>query len=100
MFTSSPPEREWANTTVVTAPAAEHVAALKRQPGGDIGIHGSIRLAHSLWTAGLIDELRLVVVPTVAGHGRRLFGDDDPLRRLELVEVEHTPGGTLFLCYR
>jgi hypothetical protein len=29
-----------------------------------------------------------------------LCGDDDPLRRLELVEVEHTPGGTLFLCYR
>jgi dihydrofolate reductase len=100
VFTSSPPERAWANTTVVTAPAAEHVAALKGQPGGDIGIHGSIRLAHSLWTAGLIDELRLVVAPAVAGHGRRLFGDDDPLRRLELVEVEHTPGGTLFLCYR
>jgi dihydrofolate reductase len=76
------------------------VAALIREPGRDIGIHGSIALAQSLLRARLVDELRLVVAPTVAGRGRRLFPDDDALDRLELVDVDRSAGGVLFLGYR
>ena len=98
---SHPPEPAWANTTFVSSPAEQHVADLKRQPGGDIGIHGSILLSQSLLRAGLVDELRLVVAAAVAGHGRRLFPhDDDPVRRLDLVDVVRTAAGSLFLTYR
>jgi dihydrofolate reductase len=69
-------------------------------PGGDIGIHGSIALAQSLLRARLVDELRLVIAPVVAGRGRRLFDGDDDLQRLELLEITRTPNGTLFLAYR
>ena len=100
VFTSSTPPREWTNSIFVSAPAAEYVAVLKQRPGGDIGIHGSIALARSLLSAELVDELRLVVPPAVAGHGRRLFEGDDRLRRLELLDVERTPTGTLLLAYR
>ncbi|HEX5781055.1 MAG TPA: dihydrofolate reductase family protein, partial [Solirubrobacteraceae bacterium] len=51
VVTSSTPDQEWANTTLVTIPAAEYVTALKQQPGGDIGIHGSVELAGSLLRA-------------------------------------------------
>jgi riboflavin biosynthesis pyrimidine reductase len=58
-------------------------------------------LARSLISAGLVDRLRFVVPPTLAGHGRRLFdaASTDPLQRFELVDVEQTPAGTLFLHY-
>lgn len=100
VFTSRPLEKEWANTVVVGSPADDHVRRLRQQPGGDIGIHGSIALARSLVRVGLVDELRLVVAPALAGRGERLFDGPDEPRRLDLVDVERTPAGTLLLGYR
>ena len=100
VFTSSAPSQEWANTTLVTTAVADYVTALKQQPGGDIGIHGSIDLAHSLLHDRLVDELQLVVAPAVAGHGRRVFETDDASQTLELLDIQRSPLGTLFLAYR
>jgi dihydrofolate reductase len=100
VVTSSTPTKEWANTTLVSASLADYVTALKQQPGGDIGIHGSIGVANSLLRAGLIDELRLVVAPVVVGNGRRVLEGGDVLLSFELLDVERTAKGTLFLGYR
>ena len=100
LFASTPPADRWANTTVVTDPAGDYVAQLKARSGGDIGIHGSIALARSLLRAGLVDELRLVVAPVVAGRGRRLFEGEDELRTLELLDLDRTPSGALLAGYR
>ncbi len=100
VFTSTKPAQEWANSTLVMYPAVEYVAALKEQAGGDLGIHGSIALAQSLLRAGLVDELRLVIAPTIAGHGRRLFGTDAALQKLELIDSNRSPSGALVLHYR
>jgi dihydrofolate reductase len=98
--TSSPLAPDWSSSTRITGPVADYVADLKARPGGDIGIHGSIALARSLLRARLVDELRLVVAPVVAGRGRRLFDGDEDLRRLELAGVARSESGTLFLDYR
>jgi len=100
VFTSSPRAQEWANSTLVSDPAAVYVADLKQREGNDIGIHGSISLAQSLLRARLVDELRLVVAPAVAGHGRRLFDGDDALQRLDLLSADRSPSGSLLLHYR
>lgn len=100
VVTSRELDGAWANSTQVTAPVAEYLVALKAEPGRDIGVHASIALAQSLLRDRLVDEIRLVVAPTMAGHGRRLFPDDDALARLELFAVERSAGGTLFLGYR
>ena len=102
VFTSSPPAEEWANSTVVNGSATDYVADLKDGSGGDIGIHGSIDLSRALLRADLVDELRLVVAPSLAHEGRRIFTGDDGggLRRLELVESDVTEGGSLLLAYR
>jgi dihydrofolate reductase len=100
VFTSSALEGDWPASTMVTAPAQEYVADLKRQSGADIGIHGSISLARSLLGAELVDELRLVVAPTVAGRGRRLFEDGGPLQRFDLIDVDRTATGLLLLGYQ
>ena len=99
VFTSSTPETVWSASTFVAEPAAAYVAALKREEGGDIGIHGSLTLAQSLLREGLVDELRLVVSPSLAGSGRRIFEDVGGLKCFELVEVDRS-GGCLLLSYR
>lgn len=83
----------WNPTTVLAGRVAGQVAELKRQPGRELQIHGSARLAQSLLAAGLIDEFRLVVAPVIVGHGRRLFPDGGAPAGLRLVSNETTPGG-------
>ena len=100
VVTSRPLEQPWQGALVVDRPVAEHVAALRAQEGGDVGVHGSITLARSLLRDGLVDELRLVVAPTVAGRGRHLLGaDGGVLRRLDLTSCARTPTGSLLLAY-
>jgi dihydrofolate reductase len=100
LFTSTAPTVEWAGTTVVDAPAVDFVRNLKSQTGGTIGVHGSLSLARSLRAAGLVDDIELVIFPIVAGKGRRVFGDDEPLQHLELANVRSTPSGALLVSYR
>ena len=90
---------DWAGATAIEGDLIEFVRELKAQPGRDIGVHASISVARSLLAAGVVDQLRLVVAPTVAGHGRR-FLDGLPTIRLELVESTASPTGSLLLAYR
>ncbi|MEV6303245.1 dihydrofolate reductase family protein [Actinoplanes sp. NPDC051861] len=99
VFTSTPPAEPWAKTTVVGTDAVEFVRELKTQPGRDIGLHASINLSRSLLTAGLVDEMRLVIAPTVAGRGRRLFPDAAETQRWRLVDVEGTSSGAVLAHY-
>jgi dihydrofolate reductase len=90
---------EWANSTLVRD-VAEQVAALKQQPGKAIGVAGSPSLVRWLLQNDLLDELRLLVHPVVVGSGKRLFGEGDNLKRLELVEAKRTSSGSVILVYR
>jgi dihydrofolate reductase len=97
--TSTPLEAEWANAHVIEGDLRDFVRNLKSQPGGDIGIHGSISLTRALLTAGLVDELRLVVIPTIVGTGQQLLADL-PAIHLETLHSTTTPGGHLLADYR
>jgi dihydrofolate reductase len=77
----------------------EDVAALKQQPGKDIYLVGGARTAASLIEAGLVDELRLIVYPLIAGEGRALFETTQARRGLELQKVAQLSGGRLSLIY-
>jgi riboflavin biosynthesis pyrimidine reductase len=48
----------------------------------------------------LVDELRLVIAPALAGGGRRLFDGDNEVRRLELLRSVSTPSGAVLADYR
>jgi dihydrofolate reductase len=78
--TSTPLEAPWTRSSVLEADLTRAVGELKRRPGGDIGIHGSISVAQSLLKASLVDELRLVIAPAVHTQGRRLFDHVSPGR--------------------
>lgn len=97
--TSTPLDGEWANAQRIDGDLVDHVRALKAGPGGDIGVHGSISVAQSLLAAGIVDELRLVIGPMVAGSGRRLL-DGVPSGLLELIRSQTSPTGYLLTDYR
>ena len=97
--TSSPLTSLWSGTTVIDGELVDFVRSLKEQPGGDIGVHASISVAQALLAAGVVDELRLVVAPNVAGQGRRLL-DGLPATRFETIGSTTSPTGSLLLRYR
>lgn len=97
--TSTTRDETWANSTVVHGDLSEFVTGLKQRSGGDIGVHGSIALTHSLLEAGLVDELRLVVAPALQMQGRKLF-DQGLSRRLTLTRHVASPAGYLLLDFR
>jgi dihydrofolate reductase len=98
--TSSPLTIPWDATSTIDGSVEDFVADLKQGTGGDIGVHGSVTLLHSLLRARLVDELELVVSPVVAGAGRRLFEDGDGIQRLEFTRSVTSPTGALLVGYR
>src|SRR5262245_11071382 len=58
-----PLEFAWRNTEQLEGDIVEAVTALKNEPGGDIGMSGSISVIRQLLAAGLLDELRLLLHP-------------------------------------
>ncbi len=99
VVSSTPVEPSWGATTSLSGDLEASVRAVQRSVGGDVGVHGSISLMRSMLELGLIDELRLVVIPSVAGHGRRLL-DAAAASTFELVHGAATPSGALLLHYR
>jgi dihydrofolate reductase len=99
VFSSTALSYDWSASELVTEPAARVVAELKAADGGDIGIHGSLSLARGVLAEHLVDEMRLVVAPSLAGTGTRLFDDAVGLQRFELLSSERA-GGCLLLHYR
>jgi dihydrofolate reductase len=97
--TSPPLDRDWADTIVVDGALVEFVRDLKNQPGRDIGVHASISVVQALLAAGVVDELRLVIAPAIAGAGRRLL-DGLPAVRLESIRSTRSPTGYLITDYR
>ena len=97
--TSTPLDRDWANATVLDGELVEFVRDLKQQRGGDVGVHASISVAQALLAADVVDELRLVIAPRIAGRGRRLL-DGLPTIALESVRCQTSPAGYLLADYR
>jgi riboflavin biosynthesis pyrimidine reductase len=56
------------------------------------------RSPQTLLAAGVVDELRLVIAPTIAGRGRRLL-DGLPAIRLESIRSALSPTGYLLVDY-
>jgi dihydrofolate reductase len=77
----------------------EEISALKRQPGKDVYLIGGARTTTSLIDAGLVDELRLIAYPLIAGAGKALFAATERRRDLELHSVQQLPGGRVRLTY-
>jgi dihydrofolate reductase len=72
---------------------------LKHEFDGDLVVYGSGRLAATLLAGGLVDELRLLVYPFVAGAGQPLLGGTGH-RDLRRREVQPVGDSLTLLTYR
>jgi dihydrofolate reductase len=77
----------------------KEIAVLKQQPGKDIYLIGGARATASLIDAGLVDELRLIVYPLIAGEGKALFATIEGRRALKSRKIRRFPGGRVSLIY-
>jgi dihydrofolate reductase len=100
VFSGTLDTADWENTRLVKDGAAETIAELKQQLGGDLAFFGSPTLTAGLIEQGLVDELRVMVHPILLGAGKSLFGT---LSRRVAVELQRTTvfhSGNVLLVYR
>jgi dihydrofolate reductase len=90
-------EATWPSARIVGD--IDEIRALREQSGNPAYVVGGPSLIASLIEAGLLDELRLIVHPVLAGGGGTPFfnGRRDSL---ELVAAEPAASGRLKLTYR
>ena len=93
------PWGKWPPATVVSDDAVTSIKKLKKEPGKDMVLWGSISLAQDLMKANIIDEYQLRIVPVILGKGTRLFGERNELL-VELTKTKPYSSGLLLAHYR
>ena len=100
VFSRSLDGAEDRNTRIVRTNLRDEILKLKQEQGKNILI-GGVDVPSQLMELGLIDEYRFVVMPIIAGEGRRLLeGVSLPERlQLKLVESKIFKSGCVALRY-
>jgi dihydrofolate reductase len=93
------PTLDWASSVLLEGDVAEAVAALKRQDGPELQVHGSGNLIQTLLRHGLVDEFRLWTFPVVVGMGKRLFADGAVPGALRLLDTTVSTTGVVIGRY-
>lgn len=92
-------ELEWSNSVLIEGDAAEGIAALKREDGPELQVHGSANLIQTLLRHDLVDEFRLWTFPVVVGGGKRLFAEGTRPASLKLIDSKVSTTGVVIGRY-
>jgi dihydrofolate reductase len=95
----SRPRLEWSNSVLIEGDAADGIAALKKEDGPELQVHGSGNLIQTLLRHNLVDQYRLWVFPLVIGSGKRLFSDGTIPSGLKLVDSKVSTTGVVIGTY-
>jgi dihydrofolate reductase len=88
------------NATLLDPDIVTAIRDLKAQPGKDLIKYGTSRLDATLFGAGLVDELRVWIMPVVVGSGQRIFEDvETSSLKLTLGDVNKLRNGSVVLSY-
>ncbi|MGC9671061.1 dihydrofolate reductase family protein [Planosporangium sp. 12N6] len=93
------PTLEWNNSVLIEGDAADGVAALKKEDGPELQVHGSGNLVQTLLRHNLVDRYRLWIFPVVVGSGKRLFADGTVPAGLKLVDSKVSTTGVVIGTY-
>jgi dihydrofolate reductase len=90
----------WNNSALLGGDVVAEVAKLKEQPGNELQVHGSGKLAHTLIDHDLVDEYRLLFFPVHLGSGKKLFRDGGKPAALKLISSTTTSTGVIIATYQ
>jgi dihydrofolate reductase len=85
--------------SVALRDATQDVARLKEKDGPVLLTQGSTELVHSLFAAGLVDEIRAFTFPVLLGKGKRLFDATSEPRAFKLTHSAVSPNGLIAATY-
>jgi dihydrofolate reductase len=89
----------WNNSSVVGGTVENAVSTIKQKLNGDIVVYASFQLVHTLIEHDLVDDVRLMIHPSVLGAGKRLFGGTSAMKSLRLVETRTVGESLAMLAY-
>jgi dihydrofolate reductase len=95
----SQPTLAWNKSVLIEGAAADGIAALKKEDGPELQVHGSGNLIQTLLRHNLVDEYRLWVFPLVIGSGRRLFAEGTIPSGLKLADSQVSTTGVVIGTY-
>ncbi|GAA4596389.1 dihydrofolate reductase family protein [Planotetraspora phitsanulokensis] len=90
----------WNTTRIPGGEAVARIRKLHETEGGDLVVMGSPTLGRALLSEGLVDELRLVIMPVILGGGKTIFPDDGSRSTFELVSTVTSGAGVNLCVYR
>ena len=93
-------EVAWNTERIPGDDAVARISELRQTDGGDLLVMGSPTLVRTLLREGLVDELRLLVMPVLLGGGKSIFPDDGVKQTLELVSTVTSGTGVNVCTYR
>ena len=102
VFSTTLQEASWANTRICSDDPADEVRRMKADDSGlALRTTGSLSVARQLIGAGLVDRLRLMTFPLIAGdEGREAFFAQMTSADLELVDHRILDRRLLLIEYR
>ena len=100
VFSRSVRSADWSNTRVAKDDLVDELKQLKAGKGPDMAILGSGSIVAQAATAGLLDELQVMLVPVTLGAGKRLFDGIPRSLAWRRDEARQFSNGNVFLRYR
>ena len=92
-------ELEWGPSVLIQGDAVEGIAAIKKEDGPELQVHGSANLIQTLLRNNLVDEYRLWSFPLTIGSGKRLFSDGTIPAGLKLIDSTVSTTGVVIGTY-
>jgi dihydrofolate reductase len=89
----------WQNSELITGDVVARLKELKKSEGSDIKVHGSSKVAQTLFANDLVDELCLMTFPVVLGTGKRLFDEGSVPTAFKMSDSLITKNGVIFAYY-
>jgi dihydrofolate reductase len=89
----------WKNTVIINERLVEEVKNIKQQDGGYVLVQGSGSLVKPLLESRLVDELRLLITPSIIATGKRLFSEK-MVTELGPVTFKQLDKNGILLTYR
>jgi dihydrofolate reductase len=95
----SPRTLAWQNSKLLGDDAVASLRELKRGDGPDLLVQGSSDFLQTLWKDRLVDELNVMIFPSLLGKGKRLFGEGVVPGGLKLISSQTYRSGVIFTKY-